>query len=56
MLGLKRFRSAATTISCIELAHRIRKGQFDLAKRGLKSAAAPNVWMLSCPLDKVSCL
>src|SRR5579864_2595625 len=30
MLGFKRFRSAATTISGIELMHRIRKGQFDL--------------------------
>ncbi len=26
MLGFKRFRSAATTISGIELMHRIRKG------------------------------
>ena len=30
MLGFKRFRSAATTISGVELMHRIRKGQFDL--------------------------
>ena len=30
MLGLKRFRSAATTISGIELTYRIRKSQFDL--------------------------
>jgi transposase-like protein len=44
MLGFKRFRSAATTISGIELAHRIRKGQFDLAKLGLKDAAATAVW------------
>jgi transposase-like protein len=44
MLGFKRFRSAATTISGIELTHRIRKGQFDLAKLGLKDAAAPAVW------------
>ncbi|MGF6998782.1 hypothetical protein P3T25_007163 [Paraburkholderia sp. GAS32] len=28
MLGFKRFRSAATTISCIELMHRICKGQY----------------------------
>src|SRR5476649_314204 len=34
MLGFKRFRSAATTISGIELMHRIRKGQFDLTELG----------------------
>lgn len=44
MLGFKRFRSAATTISGIELTHRIRKGQFDLAKLGRKDAAAAVVW------------
>jgi hypothetical protein len=44
MLGFKRFRSAATTISGIELTHRIRKGQFDLAELGLKDAAAPAIW------------
>ena len=44
MLGFKRFRSAATTISGIELMHRIRKGQFDLCALGLKDTAAPSVW------------
>ncbi|SAL88044.1 integrase catalytic region [Caballeronia choica] len=44
MVGFKRFRSAATTISGIELMHRIRKGQFDLAKLALKDTAAPAVW------------
>jgi transposase-like protein len=44
MLGFKRFRSAAITISGIELTHRIRKGQFDLAKFGIKDAAAAAVW------------
>ncbi|KAK47764.1 integrase [Caballeronia jiangsuensis] len=44
MLGLKRFSSAATTILGIELAHRIREGQFDLSKLGLKGAAAPAIW------------
>ncbi|MEZ0606837.1 IS6 family transposase [Paraburkholderia sp. IW21] len=44
MLGIKRFRSAATTISGIELTHRIRKGQFDLTKLGLKEATAPAAW------------
>ncbi|WP_459252358.1 IS6 family transposase [Paraburkholderia xenovorans] len=44
MLGFKRFRSAATTIAGIELTHRIRKGQFNLAMLGLEDAAAPAVW------------
>src|ERR1700756_2342771 len=44
MLGFKRFRSAATTISGIELMHRIRKGQFDLCALGLKDTSAPTVW------------
>ncbi|WP_353557986.1 IS6 family transposase [Paraburkholderia terrae] len=44
MLGFKRFRCAATTISGIELMHRIRKGQFDLSDLGLKDTAAPAVW------------
>jgi transposase-like protein len=44
MLGFKRFRSAATTISGIELMHRIRKGQFELAMLGLKDTAAAAVW------------
>jgi len=44
MLGFKRFRNAATTISGIELMHRIRKDQFDLPAFGLKHIAAPVVW------------
>ena len=44
MLGFRRFRSAATTIAGIELMHRIRKGQFNFAKLGLKDTAAPAVW------------
>ncbi|WP_027780649.1 IS6 family transposase [Paraburkholderia caledonica] len=44
MLGFKRFRSAAITISGIELMHRIRKGQFALCALGLKDTAAPSVW------------
>ena len=40
MLGFKRFRSAAITISGIELMHRIRKGQFDLCALRLKDTAA----------------
>ncbi|TDY15494.1 transposase-like protein [Paraburkholderia sp. BL6665CI2N2] len=44
MLGFKRFRNAAITLSGIELVHRIRKGQFSLAKLGLKDTAVPAVW------------
>uniref|UniRef100_UPI003899146E hypothetical protein n=1 Tax=Paraburkholderia franconis TaxID=2654983 RepID=UPI003899146E len=44
MLGFKRFRNAAITLSGIELVHRIRKSQFSLAKLRLKDAAAPAVW------------
>ena len=44
MLGFRRFRSAATTISGIELIHRIRKGQFNLATLDLEDTATPTVW------------
>jgi len=44
MLGFKRFRGAATTISGIELMHRIRKGQFNLATLDLKDTSTPTVW------------
>ncbi|MBB5469248.1 transposase-like protein [Paraburkholderia sp. CI2] len=40
MLGFNRFRNAAITLAGIELTHRIRKGQFNLAKLGLKDTAA----------------
>jgi hypothetical protein len=43
MLGFKRFRNAAATISGIELMHRIRKGS-STSRLGLKDAAAPVVW------------
>jgi transposase-like protein len=44
MLGFQRFRTAATSISGIELMHRIRKGQFNLMKLHLKDTTAPSVW------------
>ena len=44
VLGFKRFRSAAITISGIELMHRIRKGQFDPCALGLKDTAPFYVW------------
>lgn len=44
MLGFRRFWSAATTISGIELMHRIRKGQFDLATLTPDDTISPSVW------------
>jgi transposase-like protein len=44
MLGFKRFRSTATTISGIELMHRIRKGQFGLDRLRLKDTTTPAIW------------
>jgi transposase-like protein len=41
MLGFKGFRNAAITIAGIELMHRIRKGQFGLARLGVRGRAAP---------------
>jgi transposase-like protein len=43
MLGFERFKNAAATFAGIELMHRIRKGQFNLAAP-LKEAPAPTVW------------
>ena len=43
MLGFKQFKNAAITIAGIELMHRIRKGQFNLAARVIE-ATAPAVW------------
>ena len=54
MLGFKRFRSAAITISGIELMHRIRKGQFDLCALGLKDTATLYVWNAVMFNNKVS--
>ena len=44
MLGFKRFRNAATTISRIELMHRIHKGPFDFSALAPEDIAAPSVW------------
>jgi transposase-like protein len=51
MLGFKRFRNTAVSISGIELMHRIRKDQFDLTNVRVKETTAPAVWMavLSAP-------
>jgi hypothetical protein len=54
MLGFKRFRNASIGISGIELMHRIRKGQFDLASKRLKETAAPVVWNAALSADDVT--
>lgn len=51
MLGFRRFRSAANTLAGIELMQRIRNGQFNLAKLGLKHSAAPEVWNAVLPIQ-----
>ena len=44
MLGLKRFENAAVTISGIELAHQIKKGQFDTSELRLEGERAEELW------------
>ena len=44
MLGFKRFANAVVTISGIELAHKIRKGQFDRSRLRLERARADELW------------
>lgn len=44
MLGLKRFETAAITISGIELAERIRKHQFKTGRLPGRPRTAPEIW------------
>ncbi len=44
MLGSKRFGNAAVTISGIELAHKIKKGQFDTTEVKLGGTRAEELW------------
>ena len=44
MIGFKRFTNAAVTITGIELMHRIRKGQFALARLSVQGQAVPTIW------------
>jgi transposase-like protein len=44
MLGLKSFPTAAVVISGIELAEKIRKGQFQFRKLGGAAARMPQIW------------
>jgi transposase-like protein len=44
MLGLKNFSTAAVVIGGIELAEKIKKGQFKIGKLGSTKATMPEVW------------
>jgi hypothetical protein len=41
---LKSFRTAAVVIGGIELAEKIKKGQFKLGKLGGSAATMPEIW------------
>jgi len=44
MLGLKSFQTAAVVIGGIELAEKIKKGQFKIGKLGGPTASMPDLW------------
>jgi len=44
MLGLKSIRTAAVVIRGIELAEKIKKGQFKVGKLGGRTATMPEIW------------
>jgi IS6 family transposase len=44
LLGFKRFKNAAATISGIELAHKIKKGQFNISGLAVDEGKVPQVW------------
>jgi transposase-like protein len=44
MLGLKSFQTAAVVISGIELAEKIKKGQYKIGKLGGRTATMPAIW------------
>ena len=44
MVGLKSFGAAVVTISGIELAQKIRKGQFKTGKLGGRTATVLEIW------------
>jgi transposase-like protein len=45
MLGFKRFDHAAIVIAGIELAHKLRKGQFNFSKLSRRSAMSSDPWL-----------
>jgi hypothetical protein len=52
MLGFKSFRNAAIAISGIELAQKIRKGQFNITQlKGGMEVRMPLVWVRYLPID-----
>jgi transposase-like protein len=44
MLGFKKFDNAAVTIRGIELAHKIKKGKFDILGLGVDKGKDPQIW------------
>jgi transposase-like protein len=44
MLGFERFENAAVTIGVIELAEKIKKGQFKTGRLGGRKATMSEVW------------
>jgi hypothetical protein len=44
MLGLKSFRTAAIVMDGIELAEKIKKGQFKIGKLAGSTATIPELW------------
>ena len=44
MLGLKSYRTAVVVIGGIELAGKIKKGQFKIGKLGGRKATMPELW------------
>jgi transposase-like protein len=44
MLGCKKLVNAAVAISGIELAHKIKKGQFDISGLGVDGGKVPQIW------------
>jgi transposase-like protein len=44
MLGFKRFGNSAIALSGIELAHKIKKGQFDISEIRLRESGAEGIW------------
>ena len=44
MLGLKSFETAEVVIGGIELAEKIKKGQFKTGKLGGRTATMPEIW------------
>jgi transposase-like protein len=44
MLGLKSFRTASVVIAGVELAEKIKKGQFKIGKLGGTTATMPEIW------------